>query len=122
MPLDHKKYTHLPGEVIIHPVSLCALMLWAINDHYGKGVWPGWLSGKLSDVVSLIVFPLIPTAIYELAFSRWGSLKESSLPITHSLQTHSSSKKNLSSHNLSGDDQLIHPPWTIYSFYVCIIL
>ena len=54
------------GDILLHPFSLLCLALWAINDHYGKGAWPGWLSGKLSDVVSLIGFPLLVGAFFEL--------------------------------------------------------
>ena len=70
------------GESLLHPVALCALALWAINDHYGKGAWPAWLSGKLSDVSCLIVIPLLCAAGVELVgglfgrslteVSRWG--------------------------------------------------
>ena len=42
-----------------------ALGLWALNDHVLKGAWGGWFTGKLSDVVSLMVFPLVAAAVYE---------------------------------------------------------
>lgn len=54
------------GGVLLHPLSLLCLAIWAINDHYGKGAWPGWLSGKLSDVVSLVGFALICGAFVEV--------------------------------------------------------
>ena len=60
------------GEVLLHPFSLLCLALWAINDHYGKGAWPGWLSGKLSDVVSLIGFPLLVGALFEMSAGLCG--------------------------------------------------
>jgi hypothetical protein len=49
-------------NLLLHPVVLTALLVWLANDHWGKASYPGWLSGKLSDVASLIVFPLIPIA------------------------------------------------------------
>ena len=61
------------GEILIHPLSLLCLGLWALNDHYGKGAWPGWLSGKLSDVVSLIGFPLLVGAFFELVIGLFGA-------------------------------------------------
>ncbi len=60
----------VPGKALLHPATLTALALWALNDHVFKasGHLP-WVTGKLSDVVSLIAFPLIATAAFEwLAF------------------------------------------------------
>lgn len=54
------------GESLLHPIALIALSLWAINDHYGKGTWPNWLSGKVSDVCCLIVIPILCSAGVEL--------------------------------------------------------
>ncbi|MEN9580536.1 MAG: hypothetical protein RJA70_3545 [Pseudomonadota bacterium] len=47
------------GEALLHPLSLGALCLWAANDHLWKAAYGNWLTGKLSDVCSLIVFPLL---------------------------------------------------------------
>lgn len=44
------------------------------NDHYAKDVFPGWLTGKLSDFAGLAFFPLILQAFWELGqrvFGRW---------------------------------------------------
>jgi hypothetical protein len=57
---------------LIHPVVLIALVLWLANDHVGKAVYPGWLSGKASDVASLIVFPLVLIAALDLWRARAG--------------------------------------------------
>ena len=54
------------AECLLHPVILCALALWIVNDHLGKGLYPGWLTGKLSDMASLMVFPLLPIALHDL--------------------------------------------------------
>jgi hypothetical protein len=55
------------SEALLHPIVVAAIALWLFNDHYLKAAHPSWLTGKLSDVTSLIVFPLIPIAILE----RW---------------------------------------------------
>jgi hypothetical protein len=49
-------------DALLHPVVLAALLVWLVNDHWGKAAHPGLVTGKLSDVASLIVFPLIPIA------------------------------------------------------------
>lgn len=52
-----------PGALILHPVVLAALALWALNDHVLKA-YGGVLPGKLSDVACLIVIPvMLPSAI-----------------------------------------------------------
>ena len=49
-----------------------ALGLWALNDHVLKEAWANPFTGKLSDVVSLMVFPLVPAAIYEWSLALVG--------------------------------------------------
>ena len=61
------------GGALLHPLTLLCLALWALNDHYGKGVWPGWLSGKLSDVVSLIGSSILTGAALEIALGLRGT-------------------------------------------------
>lgn len=48
-------------------MSVGALAVWALNDHVLKVLAPGALSGKLSDIASLVAFPLLATAAVELA-------------------------------------------------------
>ena len=58
----------IPGRLLLHPVALIALATWAVNDHLFKVWWPGHpVTGKLSDVASLIVFPLLVGAAFEWA-------------------------------------------------------
>jgi hypothetical protein len=57
---------------LLHPVVLAALVLWLANDHVGKAAYPGWLSGKASDIASLVVFPLVPIAALDLWRARAG--------------------------------------------------
>lgn len=63
---------HAPGSLALHPVVLCALALWALNDHVLKAAFPGAITGKLSDVASLIAFPALASAACELWASRRG--------------------------------------------------
>lgn len=46
-------------RLLIHPVVLLSLGLWALNDHYLKGALHNALTGKLSDVTSLIAGPAL---------------------------------------------------------------
>ena len=49
-----------------HPVILIFWSLWVLNDHVFKEMFANDITGKLSDVASLAVFPLFPLACYEL--------------------------------------------------------
>lgn len=46
-------------RLLLRPLSLLALALWAVNDHYLKAAWGNAFTGKLSDVTSLIVAPML---------------------------------------------------------------
>lgn len=48
---------------LAHPVSIIALLLWIANDHLLKARYGSVVTGKLSDVAGLIVFPLIVAAV-----------------------------------------------------------
>ncbi|MBX3130149.1 MAG: hypothetical protein KF718_25755 [Polyangiaceae bacterium] len=54
----------VPGE-LSHPLALAAIALLALNDHVlkGAGLLPAWLTGKLSDVAGLYLFPLLLFAL-----------------------------------------------------------
>lgn len=58
-------------ETLCHPVALAALALWILNDHVFKAAYPGVVTGKLSDVTGLVVFPLLVVASWELVL-RWS--------------------------------------------------
>jgi hypothetical protein len=49
--------TAKPGDLIAHPLALCALVTLAVNDHLLKAAFPGILTGKLSDAAGLILVP-----------------------------------------------------------------
>lgn len=46
-------------RALAHPGSALALVLLVLNDHVLKQAWPGVVTGKLSDVAGLVVFPLL---------------------------------------------------------------
>ena len=54
------------GDCIRHPMSVFMLCLWLLNDHVFKDIWGNTLTGKLSDISGLVVFPLMFVATYEL--------------------------------------------------------
>ena len=64
-----------PGALILHPIVLGALALWAVNDHVLKA-YGGVLPGKLSDVACLIVIPVMLPSAIELWRSRGGRVAQ----------------------------------------------
>lgn len=54
-----------PRRALLHPVWLASLALLVANDHVlkGSGLLPSALTGKLSDVVGLIVAPVVLAAV-----------------------------------------------------------
>ena len=58
--------TDVPGALLLHPVVLAAIAGFLVNDHVLKPAYPGWLTGKLSDVAGLIFFPVLIAAVAEL--------------------------------------------------------
>lgn len=46
-------------RAMAHPVSVGAVAVLLVNDHYLKGAHPGWITGKVSDFAGLVFFPLL---------------------------------------------------------------
>ena len=44
---------------LVHPFSLFAIVLMGLNDHTFKYAYPSYLTGKLSDFMGLVFFPLL---------------------------------------------------------------
>jgi len=61
-----------PGWLALHPIVVAALVVWLVNDHVLKGTVAGPLPGKLSDIASLVAFPVLPYSLTELLLARWG--------------------------------------------------
>ncbi len=47
------------ASLLLAPWALAALAVLVLNDHWLKHAWPGVLSGKLSDVAGLALFPAL---------------------------------------------------------------
>lgn len=60
----------LPGDLLLRPLPLAGLLLMAINDHALKPRFPGWWTGKLSDVGVLLYFPAL--LVSAIAYARWA--------------------------------------------------
>lgn len=61
-----------PRAALFHPIALGALALLLVNDHFLKAAWPGWWTGKLSDVAALIVGPIAVAALVRAVVRRRG--------------------------------------------------
>ena len=46
-------------SAMLHPFTLVSLFVLVLNDHYLKWAHPSWLTGKLSDVVGMILAPIV---------------------------------------------------------------
>ena len=70
-------------RAVLHPLALAALALLVLNDHQLKSAYPGWCTGKLSDVAGLAVFPLLVAAGGELiGLWRGGARTVAAIAIT----------------------------------------
>ncbi|HVK83001.1 MAG TPA: hypothetical protein VM513_02790 [Kofleriaceae bacterium] len=57
----------LPIGEALHPVALAAMAVLVVNDWVLKRVWPGAVTGKLSDLAGLAAAPVVLTALVGLA-------------------------------------------------------
>jgi hypothetical protein len=67
------------ADALLHPIALAAILVLVANDHVFKSMWPGWITGKLSDVAGLAFFPLVMVGIAELLLvgaGRWRGPSE----------------------------------------------
>jgi hypothetical protein len=56
--------------VLLHPATLMALGLLAVNDHLLRRLWPSPITGKLGDFAWLFFAPLVASGLLELARQR----------------------------------------------------
>ncbi len=54
------------GEGLLHPLVIASVGLLVMNDHWAKALWPGVVTGKLSDFAGLLFFPFLLQAAWEL--------------------------------------------------------
>ena len=50
-------------RAVTHPSTIAAIGLLALNDHVLKDRWPGFVTGKLSDLAGLYCFPILLAAV-----------------------------------------------------------
>jgi len=60
------------GDSLLHPVPLLALAALVLNDHVLKAAFPGFVTGKLSDVAGVALLPLVLVAGWELFSAATG--------------------------------------------------
>lgn len=62
------------GDGLLRPAALVAIAALVVNDHVLKDAYPGFVTGKLSDVAGLWFFPLFVQAVAEvLGLARPGA-------------------------------------------------
>lgn len=69
------------GEGILEPFVLGAVAVLVLNDHLLKGLAPGGLTGKLSDVAGLGFFPLFLQALWEVGQAAAGVYRRPSVSV-----------------------------------------
>jgi hypothetical protein len=69
-----------PEYPLLHPVPLFALATLILNDHVLKQRYPGWVTGKLSDVAGMVFFPLLLLAFIDMGRRLVGAAQFRSVP------------------------------------------
>jgi hypothetical protein len=68
------------GGAMLHPVCLLALGTWWLNDAVLKARYHNWLTGKLSDLACMVVFPVLVLCVVQvlgsLGNARWQPRRE----------------------------------------------
>ena len=59
--------SRFPGASLLHPLFLVSLLVLLINDHIAKDLYPGLITGKLSDFSGLVVLPVLAFVAVEVA-------------------------------------------------------
>jgi len=62
------------AKFLSSPISFGLISLWILNDHLGKPLLHNELTGKISDITGLIVFPFLLTTISVVV--SYGTLNE----------------------------------------------
>ncbi|WP_182908013.1 hypothetical protein [Microbispora sp. H13382] len=65
------------GAWLGHPATLAAIAVLLVNDHLLKRLWPGVVTGKLSDVAGMLVAPPLLALAAALAVRRLGAAQGS---------------------------------------------
>lgn len=62
------------ASLLFHPAFLLALVVLYLNDIYWKYAFANWLTGKLSDVAGMVVFPVFLQALLPKLTAKNASL------------------------------------------------
>lgn len=62
-------------SLVLHWMFLSSLLVLILNDHVFKSITPGPVTGKLSDVAGLVMFPILAVSTLELLRGRQTSAK-----------------------------------------------
>jgi hypothetical protein len=54
------------GDGLLNPLVIAAIAVLIVNDHALKAVWPGDVTGKVSDFAGLLFFPVFLQAAWEV--------------------------------------------------------
>lgn len=54
-----------PGDLLLHPAAVGAVLVLVVNDHYLKGAHGSTVTGKLSDVAGVFFLPLLLLTLVE---------------------------------------------------------
>lgn len=52
---------------LAHPFAVAAVLVLVVNDHVLKHAYPGFVTGKLSDVAGMVFFPLLLASLHRRA-------------------------------------------------------
>lgn len=66
---QHTAQDRTPGDLLVHPAVIVALVVVIVNDRVLKVRFPSEITGKLSDFAGLVFFPLFLVSIIEAV--RW---------------------------------------------------
>jgi len=55
-----------PGDLLLSPWALVSVAIILINDHALKGTFGNMVTGKLSDVAGVFLFPLLLLSVFEV--------------------------------------------------------
>ncbi len=100
-------------RALLHPLWLGAVATLAVNDHLlkGSGLAPGWLTGKLSDVVGLFAAPLLLAVLLRVSARRGWAVAHLAIGTVFAAIQLSPAAANA----WSGLMGLVGVPWTITS-------
>jgi len=58
-------------SLVLHPIAIASLVVLVVNDHVLKAAYPSWITGKLSDVAGMIMFPIFLHALAARRIPLW---------------------------------------------------